>query len=115
MTSFKLLIAAIAAGIIVPAFALPSAAPAYPAGVSVTAFADGLPEALKPSNASALAERDANSALDKRDNAGVYLCTDRNFGGYCQHLTVPKNTCGKSEEEKKRTASVQRIPRNRIS
>ena len=51
---------------------------------SVDVYPDGLPEELIP-RGPGLEERD----LDKRANAGVYLCTDYNFQGYCVRISQP--------------------------
>ncbi|KAK7182808.1 hypothetical protein PSPO01_11147 [Paraphaeosphaeria sporulosa] len=31
--------------------------------------------------------------MEKRANTAVYLCNDRNFSGYCVHITSPSGTC----------------------
>ena len=31
--------------------------------------------------------------VDKRADTAVYLCNDRNFSGYCVHITSPSGTC----------------------
>jgi hypothetical protein len=33
------------------------------------------------------------SDVEKRATTGVYLCNDRGFTGYCQHITAPSGTC----------------------
>lgn len=55
-------------------------------GVEVKVYPDGLPKELIP--------RAIESGLAKRANDGVYLCTDRNFGGYCVHIVAPYYQCG---------------------
>ncbi|KAL8672513.1 MAG: hypothetical protein Q9168_003016 [Polycauliona sp. 1 TL-2023] len=53
--------------------------------VTQTVYPDGLPEGLYPG---------ANETLDKRDDTeGAYLCADKNFGGYCVHVTGPMYKC----------------------
>lgn len=53
----------------------------------MTDYPDGLPKGLYPQ---------ANDSLSKRDAIeGVFLCTDRNFGGHCVHVTAPMYKCGK--------------------
>ncbi|MCJ1344316.1 hypothetical protein MMC31_002519 [Peltigera leucophlebia] len=54
-------------------------------GVEVKVYPDGLPKELIP--------RAVESGLAKRANDGVYLCTDRNFGGYCVHIVAPYYQC----------------------
>lgn len=54
--------------------------------VEVKVYPNGLPKELIP--------RAIESGLAKRDNDGVYFCTDRNFSGYCQHLVAPYGSCG---------------------
>ena len=51
---------------------------------SVNVYPNGLPEDLIP-RALGLEERD----LDRRANAGVFLCTDAHFLGYCVHIVQP--------------------------
>ena len=51
---------------------------------SVNVYPNGLPEDLIP-RALGLVERD----LDRRANAGVFLCTDAHFLGYCVHIIQP--------------------------
>ncbi|KAF1948348.1 hypothetical protein CC80DRAFT_459374 [Byssothecium circinans] len=31
--------------------------------------------------------------IEKRADTAVYLCNDRNFSGYCVHITAPSGTC----------------------
>lgn len=57
-------------------------------GVEVKVYPDGLPKELIP--------RAIESGLAKRANDGVYLCTDRNFAGYCVHIVAPYYQCGMS-------------------
>jgi hypothetical protein len=38
-------------------------------------------------------ERRAPVDLSKRADTGVYLCNDRNWTGYCVHITAPSGTC----------------------
>ncbi|KAG8530494.1 uncharacterized protein KY384_004997 [Bacidia gigantensis] len=65
----------------------------YPEGTQVEVFPDGLPKDLVPR---ALAQEEpAKDQLQKRANAGVYLCNDRNFQGYCVHIVAPLYKCGK--------------------
>jgi hypothetical protein len=33
------------------------------------------------------------SDVEKRATTGVYLCNDRGFTGYCQHINSPSGTC----------------------
>jgi hypothetical protein len=33
------------------------------------------------------------SDVEKRASTGVYLCNDRGFTGYCQHIFAPSGTC----------------------
>jgi hypothetical protein len=81
--------------------ALASALPSfsYPEGVVVTNYPDGLPEAILATlnvTSTDLEARDVNVAeLEKRGDAGVYFCTDRNFQGQCVHIVAPEYTCGK--------------------
>lgn len=70
------------------AMAAPSPAHGYPDNYIVTVYENGVPEHLKPSNETA-------ADLVKRENAGVYLCTDRDFTGHCVHIVAPEYTCGK--------------------
>lgn len=57
-------------------------------GVETKVYPDGLPKELIPRTID-------ESDLEKRQSiAGVYLCTDRNFGGYCVHITSPWYQCG---------------------
>lgn len=51
---------------------------------SVKVLPNGLPEELIP-RALGFEERD----LNKRANAGVFLCTDVNFQGYCVYINQP--------------------------
>lgn len=62
----------------------------YPEGTTVDVYPDGLPSTLIPR---ALAAEGSN--LEKRANAGVYLCNDRNFQGYCVHIVAPMYQCGR--------------------
>ena len=56
--------------------------------VETTVYPDGLPKELIPRTIE-------ESELEKRQsNSGVYLCTDRNFGGYCVHNNSPWYQCG---------------------
>lgn len=55
-------------------------------GVVTKVYPDGLPKELIP--------RDTESGLVKRDTNGVYLCTDKNFGGYCVHIVAEFYKCG---------------------
>lgn len=55
-------------------------------GVQVKVYPDGLPKELIP--------RAIESGLAKRATDGVYLCTDRNFGGYCVHIVADWYKCG---------------------
>ena len=52
--------------------------------IKVEVFPDGLPEDLIPQA----------SGLVKRADNGVFLCTDRNFSGYCVHIVAPLYKCG---------------------
>ncbi|KAL9042482.1 MAG: hypothetical protein Q9180_000573 [Flavoplaca navasiana] len=55
--------------------------------IQTTDYPDGLPKGLYP---------EANDSLSKRDAIeGVFLCTNRNFGGHCVHVTAPMYKCGK--------------------
>ncbi|KAF1826112.1 uncharacterized protein K489DRAFT_406899 [Dissoconium aciculare CBS 342.82] len=80
-----MLFLAVTSVFVAAAAALPSTPFAYPEGVTVTEYPNGLPEELKPSS--------EGSALEKRGNAGVYACNERNFGGFCVHLVVQEYTC----------------------
>ncbi|MCJ1259339.1 hypothetical protein MMC24_007176 [Lignoscripta atroalba] len=51
--------------------------------IKVEVFPDGLPEDLIPQA----------SGLVKRADNGVFLCTDRNFSGYCVHIVAPLYKC----------------------
>lgn len=86
----NILAAAMAALIATTAMAYPSPSilTRYPDDYVVTVYANGLPDELKPSNET------ASTGLVQRGNAGVYLCTDRNFSGYCVHIVAPEHTCG---------------------
>ncbi|KAI0446715.1 hypothetical protein F4803DRAFT_502116, partial [Xylaria telfairii] len=53
---------------------------------SVTVYPEGIPAELVPREA-------ANESLNKRANAGVYLCTDTYFTGYCVHIVQPEFVC----------------------
>ncbi|KAI1117247.1 hypothetical protein F5Y14DRAFT_448180 [Nemania sp. NC0429] len=53
---------------------------------SVTVYPNGVPAELKPHEA-------ANQSLNTRANAGVYLCTDSYFNGYCVHIVQPEYVC----------------------
>ncbi|KAI0198489.1 hypothetical protein F4808DRAFT_472786 [Astrocystis sublimbata] len=53
---------------------------------SVTVYASGVPEELIP-------QEGVNSTLHKRGNAGVYLCVDSHFNGYCVHIVQPEYQC----------------------
>ena len=65
----------------------------YPEGTQVEVYPNGLPKELIPR---ALAhEESTQGGLQKRANAGVYLCNDRNFSGYCVHIVAPLYQCGK--------------------
>lgn len=72
----------IAAPVASPAESLTTESP----GVEVKVYPDGLPKELIP--------RATESGLAKRANDGVYLCTDRNFSGYCVHIVAPFYQCG---------------------
>ncbi|KAI0111247.1 hypothetical protein GGR51DRAFT_509457, partial [Nemania sp. FL0031] len=54
--------------------------------VTITVYPDGLPADLIPGAAS-------NESIEKRANAGVYLCTDSYFNGYCVHIVQPLWQC----------------------
>jgi hypothetical protein len=84
-----MLFLAVTSVFVAAAAALPSTPFAYPEGVTVTEYPNGLPEELKPSS--------EGSALEKRGNAGVYACNERNFGGFCVHLVVQEYTCGECQ------------------
>ncbi|KAH9908415.1 hypothetical protein F4778DRAFT_717147 [Xylariomycetidae sp. FL2044] len=71
--------------------ALSAAVPASTAALSsenltVEVFPDGLPADLIPRAAS-------GDSLEKREDAGVYLCVDAHFLGYCQHIYAPLYQC----------------------
>lgn len=55
---------------------------------SVTVYPKGVPAELIPREA-------ADESLNKRANAGVYLCTDSFFTGYCVHIVQPEFVCSK--------------------
>lgn len=55
-------------------------------GVEVEVYPDGLPKELIP--------HAIESGLAKRATDGVYLCTDRNFSGYCVHIVADFYKCG---------------------
>lgn len=65
----------------------------YPDGTTVTEYPNGLPADLVPRAMGVEAEQ---GGLVKRDNAGVYLCDDINFSGYCVHIVAPLYKCGMS-------------------
>lgn len=56
---------------------------------SIETYPNGLPDGLYPG----IAARDVD--LQKRADSGVYMCNDRNFKGYCVHLTSPFYRCSK--------------------
>ncbi|MDI1489081.1 MAG: hypothetical protein OHK93_008359 [Ramalina farinacea] len=62
----------------------------YPDGTTVTEYPNGLPADLVPRAMGVEAEQ---GGLVKRDNAGVYLCDDINFSGYCVHIVAPLYKC----------------------
>ena len=64
----------------------------YPEGTMIDVYPDGLPKDLLP-RAMGFEQPD-QGALAKRANAGVYLCNDRNFSGYCVHIVAPLYKCG---------------------
>jgi hypothetical protein len=73
--------------------------PEYPKGVSVTPVSPAkIPGGFK------ITARDATVNLDKRSIHGVYLCNDRNFKGYCVHITAPAGVCGMRSIRTKSTA-----------
>lgn len=77
------------AGLAASAFAAPApvaSASEYPEGTVVEKYPTGLPKHLIP----------RALGLEKRANAGVYLCNDRNFAGYCVHIVAPMYQCGMS-------------------
>lgn len=67
-----------------------------PDGVSYTPITpEDIPASYKVEtadqrNATAIYRRD----LDKRADAGVYVCTDAYWGGHCRHITSPSGVCG---------------------
>ncbi|MCJ1314121.1 hypothetical protein MMC25_007801 [Agyrium rufum] len=67
----------------VSAVAIASPAASYAKNVTVTEYPNGLPKDLLP----------RSLELEKRDNAGVYLCTDVNYAGYCVHIVAPLYEC----------------------
>ncbi|KAI0456707.1 hypothetical protein F5B21DRAFT_502004 [Xylaria acuta] len=73
------------------AFTLAAAVPANIAiadvnDVTITAYPEGLPRELVPGEA-------ANGSMKKRADAGVYLCNDSYFNGYCVHIIQPQFQC----------------------
>jgi hypothetical protein len=86
------LILAVASAYMAAAATLPSTPFAYPEGVIVTEYPNGLPEELKPS----IINNSTELSLEKRARAGVYFCTDRNFGGTCAHIFAQEYACGQS-------------------
>lgn len=52
----------------------------YPREADVTVYAEGVP---------------ATQLETRQQKAGVYLCNDINFKGYCVHIVQPVNQCGK--------------------
>lgn len=78
---------AVSAGPIAAPFPSPleSLTPESP-GVEVKVYPDGLPKELIP--------RAIESGLAKRATDGVYLCTDKNFSGYCVHIVADYYKCG---------------------
>lgn len=86
------------AGLAVTAYAVPAPAPApapdlapapapaasYPEGTIVSQYPDGLPASLIP----------RAMELEKRDDAGVFLCNAQHFTGYCVHIVAPFFQCG---------------------
>ena len=63
---------------------VPAPAASYPEGTTVTKYLDGLPASLLP----------RAMELEKRDNAGVFLCNAQFFTGYCMHIVAPFFQCG---------------------
>lgn len=45
------------------------------------------------SAAGAMAVPVSENNLKKRADPAVYLCNDRNFQGYCVHISAPASTC----------------------
>lgn len=71
------------------AAAVPASSPVVDAtNVTFTVYPDGLPAELIPTEAS-------SGSVEKRANAGVYLCTDSYFNGYCVHIVQPQFQCSK--------------------
>ncbi|KAI0867528.1 hypothetical protein GGS24DRAFT_515320 [Hypoxylon argillaceum] len=69
------------------AAAVPASSPVVDAtNVTFTVYPDGLPAELIPTEAS-------SGSVEKRANAGVYLCTDSYFNGYCVHIVQPQFQC----------------------
>lgn len=56
---------------------------------AVAAILVGLSAATPIANSAA----DAESHLEKRTNAGVYICNNANFGAPCVHLSNPTGDC----------------------
>ncbi|KAJ8125813.1 hypothetical protein O1611_g7825 [Lasiodiplodia mahajangana] len=54
--------------------------------VTITVYPDGLPADLIPGAAGI-------ESIEKRADAGVYLCTDSYFTGYCVHIVQPQYVC----------------------
>lgn len=62
---------------------------ADPKDVVITEYPSGLPSDLIPINGTEPADLETRSS-----GAGVYLCTERNFQGHCEHIWVPRGQCG---------------------
>ncbi|KAI1125400.1 hypothetical protein F5Y10DRAFT_9639 [Nemania abortiva] len=54
--------------------------------VTITFYPDGLPADLIPGAT-------GNGSVEKRADAGVYLCTDSYFNGLCVHIVSPQYQC----------------------
>lgn len=81
-----------------------------PEGVSYTPIApEDIPAVYKAAvaeqtNATTISGRD----LDRRANAGVYVCTDSHWRGHCVHIAPASGDCGMSRHTHQSTALIGR-------